>query len=124
MLDEGVLPLPYEISDEANRLKIKRIYLDWEGGSDEGYLNVNTDPSPHDSAIKPQKKKRLQALCDDIEEWAGEAWQYSGAGDGTGYGDSLVYDLENETVEVSEWFMERKECALQNEKLRVSKNKL
>jgi hypothetical protein len=27
-------------------------------------------------------------------------------------------------VEVSEWYMARKECALQNEKLRVSKNKL
>jgi hypothetical protein len=119
MLDEGVLPLPYKIAEKAKELRVKRIYLDWQGGSDEGYLDVNTDPSPY-GVKSPKRKAELQDLCNAIQEWASEAWEYSGSGDGSDYGDSLVYDLKKGTVEASEWYMERKDCDLENEKLCIA----
>jgi hypothetical protein len=109
MLDEGVLPLPEEIANKAKEIGVTRIGLEWSGGSDQGYLHVTTDP-----------------ICDNdltrkIEAWAEEAWNYSGAGDGYDYGDTLIYDLRNGLVEVSEWHMERTENSLPNKKLHIKK---
>ena len=121
MLDEGVLPLPFKIAEKAKELGVQRITLDWQGGSDEGHLNVDTDPSPWGAWDNdPSKKTQLHDLVNDITDWAVNAWEYNGAGDGTDYGDSLVYDLENGKVEVSEWHMQRKDSRLPRKKLRIA----
>ena len=40
--------------------------------------------------------------------WAWEVYSYSGAGDGSDYGDDIVYDLVNKKVTTSEWFTEQR----------------
>jgi hypothetical protein len=46
-------------------------------------------------------------LTNDIENWAWDVYSYSGDGEGSDYGDDIVYDLVNKTVSTSEWFTER-----------------
>ena len=46
-------------------------------------------------------------LKQEIEEWAWEAYSYSGAGDGSDYGDDITYNLVENTVETQEWFTSR-----------------
>ena len=84
-------PLPKSIFEAAINANVHTIILNWSGGSDEGYLNI-------DIQQLPESMKPLDDLEERIQEWAEEAFEYSGAGDGNSYGDDYTYDLCQKTV--------------------------
>lgn len=94
-------PLSKKIYDKAVGLGISQIELKFSGGSDSGYLSVyvNTQEGFESNAELEQ----------EIEEWAWQAYGYSGAGDGNDYGDDIVYDLLKKTATASSWSMQRTE---------------
>ena len=92
-------PLNKEIYNKALKLGITKITLNFSGGSDEGCLFVELKGDANNN--------QLRDFTNQIESWAWEAYSYSGAGDGSDYGDDIVYDLVNKKVTTSEWFTER-----------------
>jgi len=93
-------PLNKEIYNKALKLGITKITLNFSGGSDEGCLFVELEGDANN--------KQLSDFSNEIENWAWEAYSYSGAGDGSDYGDDIVYDLVNKKVTTSEWSTERR----------------
>ena len=94
-------PLPKEIFKKATELNVEQIVLHFSGGNDEGYLNVEINPEWN------------QELSNQVEEWAWDAYGYSGAGDGSDYGDDITYDLVNKKATSQEWYMRREEGYLE-----------
>lgn len=99
-------PLSKAIYDKAKELGVNTISLEFSGGNDEGHLHVQTDTDNYD----------FEKL---VEDWAWEAYDYSGAGDGSDYGDNVVYDLKEGKVSTSEWFHVVKEEAGEVTKIEV-----
>jgi len=84
-------PLSKALFEKCKKKGVNVIRLEFSGGSDEGYLEVET--TPHDAE-----------LVDEIREWAWIAYSYSGAGEGQPYGDNITYNIEDGTVSHDEWF--------------------
>lgn len=103
-------PLRKNIYNKAKEIGLEQIILHFSGGSDEGYLDVETIPWDVD----------IGNFHDEIEEWAWEVYDYNGAGDGNDYGDDVVYDLKNGKVTTSEWFTARQEGDSDNDKLELA----
>jgi hypothetical protein len=103
-------PLNKSIYNKAKEQGIESIILHFSGGSDEGYLDVETIPWDVD----------IGNFHDEIEEWAWEVYDYNGAGDGNDYGDDIVYDLKNGKVTTSEWFTARQEGDTDNDELELA----
>jgi hypothetical protein len=98
MSDMIVKPLKKELYNKLKELGVKRFTLAFEGGSDEGYLEVEV--YPYD----------LQGKMDsEIEDWAWSAYEYNGAGDGNSYGDKITYDLEEGKTSTETWYMVRED---------------
>ena len=97
MLEHDPMPLPRKLYDKALQKKIQVIRLEFEGGNDEGCLQID---------FCDQKGDRVydERFAQKIEEWVWDAYDYSGAGDGSRYGDKVVYDLEKMTVTADEWW--------------------
>jgi hypothetical protein len=91
----NIEPLPKKIFDKALSLGITEIHLNFSGGSDEGYVNVDL------------LGEYNQEFAEEIEEWVWETYDYSGAGDGSDYGDDVVYDLVNKKATSESWYMAR-----------------
>lgn len=95
-------PMNKALYEKAKSMGITKIELEFQGGSDEGYLNVglhNTEGSvPYGQETD---------LSQEIEEWAWQVYSYSGAGDGSDYGDDITYNLVENTVETQEWYTSR-----------------
>ena len=104
----NVAPLKKAIHDKAKALEIDVITLNFSGGSDEGYLEVELEPK-HD-----------HNFANEIEEWAWSVYDYSGAGDGSDYGDTITYDLENKEVTTSECYMVREDNENDPEELEIA----
>lgn len=104
-----IKPLPKGLYDKAKSVGVSNIKLLFSGGSDEGYLNVVLDDGDGGD----------QDLQSAIEDWAWKVYSYNGAGDGSDYGDDIVYDLSAKTVQHSEWFMERKDGDVSTDKFEV-----
>ena len=102
----NIEPLPKKIYDKAVALGITQIELHFSGGSDEGYLNVDVSGS--------KDRESNTKFEQEIEEWAWQAYGYSGAGGGDEYGDDVLYSLTSKTATVSSWHMERTESAPEN----------
>lgn len=95
-----VINLPRKIYEKAVKLEIKSIRLSFTGGNDEGFLDVS---------LKGKKGfVENQEFESEINDWAFDAYDYSGAGDGSEYGDEIEYDLENNKVTTSSWHTETK----------------
>ena len=92
----NIEPLPKEIFKKAQELGVEEIILRFQGGNDEGYLNV---------AVQPWNAE----LADEVEVWAWEKYSYNGAGDGSDYGDDITYDIVNKRASVQEWYTARRE---------------
>ena len=108
MSDLSPIPLPKKIYDEAKELGISSIELEFRGGNDEGNLYVVLVAPKTDDLVKIVKRKqRVSKLETDVETWAFDAYQYSGAGDGNDYGDDVTYNLETMKASVSSWHMTR-----------------
>ena len=103
-----IKPLPKKIFDKAVSLGITEIHLNFSGGNDEGYVNVNLVDEYN------------QEFANEIENWVWETYDYSGAGDGSDYGDDVIYDLKNKKASVSSWYMARTEGDTDDADLEVS----
>jgi len=107
-------PLPKKLYNRANTMGITKIILSFSGGSDEGYLNITLLPWDQN------KRDDYGKLNADIENWAWGAYSYSGAGDGSEYGDDIEYDLEKHKASSSEWYMTRTEGDTQHQDLKFN----
>lgn len=114
----GVRPLPKNLFEKLVAAKIEKLSVHLEGGNDEGLINCALQPWP-DSVECPELIKPVSDLLDEVETWAFEAYSFSGAGDGTRYGDDIVYDLVNKTVTTTEWYEEVKSGPTENETLEL-----
>jgi hypothetical protein len=90
-------PLSKKIYNKAIQLGIDKIELNFSGGNDEGFLDLQLFP------------KYDEAFAGEIVAWAWGVYDYIGTGDGNNYGDNIIYDLKNKTVSTSEWSMVRQE---------------
>jgi hypothetical protein len=104
----NIEPLPKKIFDKALSLGITEIHLNFSGGNDEGYVNVNLVDEYN------------QEFANEIENWAWETYDYSGAGDGNDYGDDIIYDLKNKKATVSSWYTARTQGDTEDADLEVS----
>lgn len=104
----NIEPLPKKIFDKALSLGITEIHLNFSGGNDEGCVNVNL-VDEYD-----------QEFAKEIEEWVWETYDYSGAGDGSDYGDDVIYDLKNKKATVSSWYTARTQGDTEDADLEVS----
>jgi hypothetical protein len=111
-----IQPLPLGIAALATELNISKIILNFSGGSDEGYLEVDNefkDLGEHTTnfhyweSLDNDQQQKVKDFLEVVETWAWEAIGYNGAGDGSDYGDDLTYDLVEKTVEHNEWYMQR-----------------
>lgn len=84
-------PLSKAIYNKAVTLGVKEINLHFSGGSDVGYLNVDFDIDAGDE------------FETEVRDWAWSVYDYSGAGEGSDYGDDITYNLKDNTVTVSDW---------------------
>lgn len=95
----NIEPLSKKIYDKAVSLGITQIELKFSGGNDEGYLSVYVSGQ--------EGWESNTEFEQEIEEWAFEAYDYSGAGDGNDYGDDIVYDIVNKKATSESWYMAR-----------------
>ena len=95
-------PISKELYNKLIAAGITYVTLAFSGGSDEGYLDVTLDGKDVDYQNEGYRK-----LNEEVEKWAWSVYGYSGAGDGSDYGDDIVYDLVNKKVKTSEWYTER-----------------
>lgn len=107
-----IQPLSKAIHTKCKELGVKQIVLRFSGGNDEGYLSVDIDP---------YEKESIE-LTSEIDSWAWEVYSYNGAGDGTDYGDTIYYDLENGTASHEEWYHAPQRTHHGYEKLEISKD--
>lgn len=95
-------PLPQSIYDRAISLQVKIVILAFSGGKDVGYLDVFFDEL--DATASDDESAERKSLRNDVERWAWQVYKYSGAGDGSDYGDNLYYHLGENTVTTEEWY--------------------
>lgn len=107
-------PLSKKIYDRAKEYGVNKIDLHFSGGSDEGYLNVE---------LYPYKNSAPSNFDREIEDWVWEVYEYSGAGDGSDYGDVISYDLDTGKVTTSEWYTQRVEGNSDEMTLEIGDNK-
>lgn len=108
MSELSPINLPKAIFNRAVELGVKSITLNFRGGNDEGYLDVFIIEKKDPKQLKPaERSKGISDLEMEIQSWADNAYEYSGAGDGTEYGDDVTYDLEKMKASTSSWCMER-----------------
>ena len=108
-------PLPRKIFDELKRQSIAELELQFSGGSDVGYLTVQ---------FKDESGQIMDGDFDEfkeqVENWAWEVYDYSGAGCGSDFGDNIAYNVENNTVKTASWETTIKEWPPGEEDLTIS----
>jgi hypothetical protein len=90
-------PLPKDLANLLKENKIEIFNLSFEGGNDEGCLDISMYPTPKVEGV-------LEDLTDKIQDWAWDVYSFSGAGDGNYYGTSIDYDLQKSEVTVRDWY--------------------
>lgn len=103
-----IIPLPKSIYETAKKNGNTVIHLEFSGGSDEGYLEVNLEGGTWDEDFEVE-----------IRDWAYEAYAYNGGGDGTDFGDDVRYDIENNKVISTDWCMARVDSEEQEHPFKV-----
>lgn len=100
-------PLPMKFMTRALSLGVSKIRLNFSGGSDEGHLHIGfvaDDGRP--ILAYAFNNESLQDLENEIDTWVWNTYHYNGAGDGTGYGDIICYNLKEGTVTTETWWTE------------------
>jgi hypothetical protein len=100
-------PLKKELYERAKKLGVDAITLEFSGGSDEGYLYAHAEGPPKSTDANEEGKalrKKVWLLASAVEEWAWTVYDYSGAGDGSSYGDNITYDFKNGKMHSQEWY--------------------
>jgi hypothetical protein len=77
--------------------EITKVCLNFSGGSDQGYLDVSAETA--DGPV-PQH----DVILTEILNAAWRGFSYSGAGDGSDYGDDYTFDLIKKKIHHSSWF--------------------
>ena len=112
------MKLSKELFNRAKKLDIISFTLNWEGGSDEGYLYVdyeilqkrlNGETKWSLREKNPEYHAALNQWETDLHDWAHRTFAYNGAGTGSRYGDTYEYNLVEGTVTHQEWWMVRQE---------------
>lgn len=100
-----VEPLSRPLYDQLRNAGVIALKLAFEGGNDEGLLDVTFEFD------KGQKADRgvISSLSTAVDNWAWDVYSFSGAGDGTAYGDTITYNFETGKVTTQSWEMERVE---------------
>lgn len=114
-MEEPIQPLPRSIYDKAKAHGIKEITLLFRGGDDSGYLNVEFEVG--DNEVEDGFFFRFQG---EVEAWAWEVYEYSGAGEGVDYGDNITYDLVKNKVTTRSWFYEKQYATPELSKLEIT----
>lgn len=109
----NIEPLPKEIYDKAIALGITQIELHFSGGNDEGYLNAIVI-GEYPKAVGAEDFER------EVQDWADFAYSYSGAGDGSDYGDDVLYSIVSKTVTISSWYTQRTESAPKDSDFKIA----
>ena len=112
---DGAARLSKELYDQAKKLGVSKIIVNWEGGSDNGYCNIDlegatffSDNSGATETLRPSQSQ-MDRFRDAVDNWASREFNYSGAGEGIPYGDTYTYDLDSGLVTHSSWHMQRVE---------------
>lgn len=92
--------------DKFIEAKISKIRFNIEGGDDQGYINVYINMDENN--IPMANKEKIHNLEQEMEEYIWEKTSFSGAGVGIPYGYKYLYDLNENTITETEWFMEEK----------------
>ncbi len=111
-----IQPLPAHIYREALEHNITGIRLNFEGGSDEGNLEIDLES---DIDLPPIIYEELD---DKIQSWADEVYEFSGAGEGIPYGFKVFYNFTTNKVILTEWQYEYAELDQQKIDLSLDKN--
>lgn len=114
--------LTKELFNRCKKLDVIGFTLSFEGGSDEGYLEVDlriTEKRLNGKASWSfiQNSPEHSKLADDLYNWADRTYRYNGAGDGNRYGDRYDYDLVNKTVSHQEWWTAYQEGGVDTDSL-------
>lgn len=122
-----IAPFPKRFVEIAKDLMIDLIEISFQGGSDEGYINIDCwglsghrDELP--GAFMPIAYGRKDRFCpsdntlmgkamlkewnsfeEEIDDWAWKTYGYNGAGEGIDYGDNLVINLVTNKVHWVDW---------------------
>lgn len=110
------IPLPKNILEECKKQGVTSFTLQFTGGNDEGYLDVEFDTR------KGGYHAGLNDLSKFIESWAWDVYGYNGAGDGNEYGDSITYDLVQNKIQMLEWWHSRQEAHSEPEKIVIGED--
>ena len=105
-------PIPKDLFDKLKAAKVDYLTLNFMGGSDECNLDINYTTDDY--------KTVPDLLKEEINDWAWTAYNYSGAGDGSDYGDDVVYDLLNGKVRTQEWSKETVYSKVEANKMEVA----
>lgn len=97
----NIEPITKSLFDKLTANGFTSVKLCFSGGSDEGYLDVYLGPDAD------YQNEGVRNLVNEVERWAWDTYSYSGAGEGSDYGDTIEYDLVNRKATAKEWFMER-----------------
>lgn len=124
-MDPNPIPLEKHLYLRAQELNVARLELRFSGGSDEGYLQVDavtreniteylrlsqTEKDKHqeeNSKIYQEHQeyyRQIMLFEESVDKWAWEVYSYSGAGDGSDYGDNITYNLIENKVETESWY--------------------
>lgn len=91
--------LKKSIYEKAKLLGVEQIHLHFSGGSDEGFLDITLEPYNIEGDTNE--------LFSEIQEWAWNVYHYSGAGEGSAFGDDITYNLVTGKVTTTEWYEKR-----------------
>lgn len=97
-------PLPKRLYEALKKAGVDKLIIGLSGGFDEGYLEVSSVAETTDNGVSSVNLPG--ELAADIESWVWSAYDYTGAGDGSDYGDDIEYDLKNGKASHQEWYMQ------------------
>jgi hypothetical protein len=120
-------PLPRRFVATAKKLRVEQIALHFSGGNDESYLTVRCHEKPRKLRKKksayvafPKRPAKVLEFEQEMETWAWDNYSYSGAGDGSDYGDTVVYDLVKNEARVDYYQYERRDYPGTTEPLQLT----
>lgn len=114
--DGEIPPIPKELFDLCVEECISEVNICFEGGSDEGYVEVTAWKEGEERSWYMAEQERndvekaaIRVIENKIEDWVGSCIEYNGAGEGSPYGHELTIDITNGKATLDEWWNERVE---------------
>jgi hypothetical protein len=116
-----------DLLDYLKEVKCTKFTLSFRGGNDEGFLdvdNVTIDGKSSSEYFWCKKSSGkvppiFAEVSEIIEEAAWRGIDYSGAGEGSDYGDNYTYDLETMDISHSEWYTSISESHCEGAKIKI-----